>query len=807
MQKQRWVSLVSAAVVAAGAMGCSADKRQTMNFDDGWKFHLGNVDHAEQKDFADASWRSLSVPHDYAIEGPAVKTDQFEGPFDHASPAEDSGGYLDAGPAWYRKTFTVPASAKGKRVMVDFDGVYMDSDVYLNGKLLGNHPYGYTSFHYDLTPGLNFDGPNTIAVHTNVVQPCSRWYSGAGIYRDVRLTIVNPVHIAPWGVYVTTPDITDASATVKVVTSVQNDAGAANVSVVSHLVDPQGNTVAQLATTGPVDGSTTKDFTASLTLPHPERWSVEKPTLYHVVSEVSVDGKVVDSVTTPIGIRTIQFTKDNGFLLNGKRLQIQGVCDHHDLGALGSAYNFRALQRQLELLKSMGCNAIRTSHNPPVPALLTLADQMGFVVMDESFDEWKHNKMPEGYGRFFDEWSERDLVSMIHRDRNHPSIILWSIGNEIPEQADHNGGAMAKRLSDIAHREDPTRPTVAACNQPGNAVRTGFADALGVFGINYNIHQYDVQKGHVLIASETASALSTRGEYGLSLDEKGNVKINIRPEGSFQCTSYDLDKPPWGNTAEESLLGIKNHPWMAGEFVWTGFDYIGEPTPYEWPSRSSYFGILDLAGFPKDRFYIYQSQWSTKPMVHLLPHWNWAGFEGKAIPVWAFTNADSVELTLNGQSLGKREAKDLVRLHYEWKVPYAPGTLKAIAMKDGQVVATDTVTTAGAPAKLVMTADRSTIHADGSDLSYITVKVEDKDGNICPNAGDEVSYSVSGPATIAGLDNGDPTNHEAFQGTTHKTFHGLGLVILRSTDKAGIATLTATAGGLSSAAIPITLKD
>ena len=382
--------------------------------------------------------------------------------------------------------------------MVEFDGVYMNSDVYLNGKLLGNHPYGYTSFQYDLTPDLNFEGPNTLAVHTNVEQPCSRWYSGAGIYRDVRLTIVNAVHIAPWGVYVTTPEVSDTSATVKVVTTVQNEGSGANVSVTSRLLDPQGKQIAQISTAGPLDGATRNDFGSTLVVPNPQRWSVDSPQLYQVVSEVSVGGKVVDTVTTPIGIRTIQFTADNGFLLNGKRLQIQGVCDHHDLGALGSAYNFRALQRQLEILKEMGCNALRTSHNPPDPMLLTLADQMGFVVMDESFDEWKRPKTPMGYGRFFDEWSERDLTSMIHRDRNHPSVVMWSIGNEIPEQSARNGGTMAKRLSDIATREDPTRPTVSACNQPANAARSGFADALGVFGINYNIRQYDVQKGHVL---------------------------------------------------------------------------------------------------------------------------------------------------------------------------------------------------------------------------------------------------------------------------------------------------------------------
>ncbi len=452
---------------------------------------------------------------------------------------------------------------------------------------------------------------------------------------------------------------------------------------------------------------------------------------------------------------------------------------------------------------------MRTSHNPPTPEFLELADEMGFVVMDEAFDEWKRPKTPKGYGRFFDEWSERDLVSMIHRDRNHPCVVMWSIGNEIPEQGARNGGEMAKRLSDIAHREDPTRPTVSACNNPNGAVQSGFADALDVMGINYNIGNYDRNKGRMLVASETASALSTRGEYGLYLDDKGEVKIKIRPD--TQCTSYDLDKPRWGATAETSLMALKSHPWVAGEFVWTGFDYIGEPTPYDqgnnrWPARSSYFGIIDLAGFPKDRFYIYQSQWSDKPMVHLLPHWNWEGWEGKEIPVQAFTNADSVELFLNGKSLGTREAKDLVGLHYEWKVPYAVGTLKAVAKKDGKEVATDEVVTAGAPAKLELKVDRPAIKADGDDLAFVTVRVLDKDGHICPNADNEITFSLDGPASIAGLDNGDPINHEAFQGKSHKAFHGLALAIVRSQDKSGTAKLTGSAEGLTSHSAEITLK-
>ncbi len=546
-------------------------------------------------------------------------------------------------------------------------------------------------------------------------------------------------------------------------------------------------------------------LTAKCKVNNPNLWSVDAPFLYRAETTVTESGKAIDTVSDRIGFRTIEFTKDNGFLLNGKRLQIQGTCNHHDLGALGSAFNHRAMERQLEILKQMGDNALRTSHNPPAKEFLDLADEMGFVVMDEAFDEWKRPKTKFGYGRFFDDWSQRDLEAMIQRDRNHPSIIMWSIGNEIPEQSSKAGGEMAKRLSDIAHAADPSRPTVSACNNPNDAVRTGFADALDVMGINYHINNYDANKGRKLIGSETASALSSRGEYGLHLNDDGQVEIH--KQMGHQCTSYDLDRPAWGLTAQTSLLAVKNHPWVAGEFVWTGFDYIGEPTPYNWPARSSYFGIVDLAGFPKDRFYIYQSQWTDKPMVHLLPHWNWEEFAGKEIPVWAFTNADSVELFLNGKSLGIREPKDLVQLHYEWKVPFEPGTLKAVAKKNGQIVATDEVVTAGPPAKLELTADRSTIHADGDDLSFVTAKVLDQDGHICPNADNEISFSLEGPATIAGLENGDPTNHEPFQNTkSRKAFHGLALAIVRVTETGGTATLTATADGLSPATITVQTK-
>ncbi len=752
--------------------------------------------------FDDKDWRSLDVPHDFSIEGPIGKDPAtMDGPFDKASPAGVHGGALNAGIAWYRKTFTLPESDKNKHITLQFDGVYMDSDVWINGEHLGNHPYGYTSFAYDLTPHLKFAPENNVVtVRVNVKQPCSRWYSGAGIFRHVWLTATEPVHVAQWGTYVTTSKVSDINAEIRMRTIVVNDSTAA-VAMVLHttLLDPDGKAVAELKT--PILRVTAagknEEFDETLIVPQPKRWSIEQPVLYTAISQVTVDGKVVANYSTPFGIRTIQFTTDKGFFLNGKHVQLQGVCDHHDLGCLGSAVNRRAIERQLEILKSFGVNAIRTSHNPPAPELLELCDKMGFVVMDEAFDEWKHSKTPQGYGRFFDQWSERDIVSMLHRDRNHPCIIMWSIGNEIEEQGASNGGAMARRLSDFCHREDPTRFVTSACSNPGGAVHSGFADALDVFGINYSIGWYNKEPQRKRVGSETSSALSSRGEYNLVEDKNG--KLEIKKTLNNQCTSYDLMNPGWGHTATTSLAALKDHPWMAGEFVWTGFDYIGEPTPFGWPSRSSYFGIVDLCGFPKDRYYLYQSQWTTKPMVHVLPHWNWAGYEGKEIPVWCFSNGDSVELFLNGQSLGEKNFKETkTRFHLEWQVPYTPGILKAVAKKDGKIVATDEVRTAGAPAKLLLSPDHNKIAADGEDLSFITVKIVDKDGNICPNADQKITFSLTGPAKIVGVDNGDATNHESFKGKEHKAFHGLALVVIQAGHQAGDVHVTATADGLAS---------
>ena len=641
-------------------------------------------------------------------------------------------------------------------------------------------------------------------MRVNVQQPCSRWYSGAGIFRHVWLVLTDQVHVAPWGTYVTTPEVTDAAAQVSVRTHVRNDgAEAVKATVTTEIFAFRGPKVAEQQTDESVAAGGSHEFGQSLKVEAPRRWSTEDPYLYQVVSAVSVGGRVVDRTSAPLGIRTIQFTADNGFLLNGKRVQIKGVCQHHDLGCLGSAVHRRGIERQLEILKAMGCNAIRTSHNPPAPELLDMCDRMGMLVMDEIFDEWVIPKsgMKFGYKRFFDEWSERDLVGMLRRDRNHPCVILWSIGNEIKEQAAPQGGAMAQRLADICHREDPTRMVTSGVNKMGQAIANGFTKALDVVGMNYFTGQYNEQKGKLLVASETSSALSTRGEYGLELKPDGKVNINMRPNN--ECVSYDLDRPGWGCTAEESLLFIKRAPWVAGEFVWTGFDYIGEPTPYGWPSRSSYFGIIDLAGFPKDRYYLYQSQWSDKPVMHLLPHWNWKGFEGKEIPVWCFTNADSVELFLNGTSLGSKECKDSRSLHLEWKVPYAAGVLKAVGRKGGQTL-TEEVRSAGEPAKLVVRPDRTQLAADGTDLSYVEVRVVDQNGNLCPNADNPISFGLAGPGSVAGVDNGDPTNHEPFKASQHKAFHGLCLAVIQAGRTPGEIRLSATAPGLQAEPVVIT---
>jgi beta-galactosidase len=677
----------------------------------------------------------------------------------------------------------------------------MNSDIWINGVHLGVRPYGYSSFQYELTPHLKLgDRRNVLAVRVNVQQPCSRWYSGAGIYRTVRLVITDPVHIGHWGTSVATPHVSQEEATVRVTTTIQNDsADAASTTLETTLVDPQGRKVATSHSRRRLDAESSGAFEQLLAVRKPMLWCLESPSLYRVRSSVSVNGDLVDVTERPFGIRTIEFTNDKGFLLNGRHVDVQGVCLHHDLGCLGAAVRTRAIERQLQIMKSMGANAIRTSHNPPAPELLDLCDRMGFLVMDEAFDEWKRSKTMFGYGRFFDEWSERDLADMIRRDRNHPSIIMWSTGNEIPEQDNANAYEMSKRLVDIAHALDPTRPVTAGCNIPEAAVRTGFAKPLDVLGINYAMPFYETAKGTAkLVASETTSAVSTRGEYNLVIDGEG---LKVEAQLDNQCSSYN------DTTAATTIEALRNAPWVAGQFAWTGFDYIGEPSPFSWPSVGSYFGIVDRCGFPKDRYYLYQSQWTDEPVVHILPHWNWQGFEGREIPVWCYSNADSVELFLNDKSLGEKTTQDAEDLRLEWKVPYAPGALRAVARRDGMTVATDEIHTAGRPARIVLKPDRTELSADGEDLSYVRVEVVDRAGHLCPNADNPVRFAIEGEGVIAGVDNGNPISHEHFKASERKAFHGLCLAVIQVSGTAGTIRLSARSDGLEGAVVTLETKE
>jgi beta-galactosidase len=798
--------------------------RQLFDFD--WRFRPGDVTGGELPVTDDAAWEHVDLPHDFMIEGKgqaivvpggrggrggANLPTTPEGPFDPQSPGGSANGYLNGGIGWYRKSFTLPAGAMGRRIFLEFEGVYMNAEVWLNGHSLGRRPYGYSTFVHDLTPHLAAGGaPNVVAVKVVVHQPSTRWYSGAGIYRHAWLTIADPVHVAQWGTYVTTPEIQPDRARVHVRTDVENQSEAASPSVTLTTIvrDASGEIVGESERTQAIGAGGRARFEGDIPVTRPRLWSLADPYLYVVENLVKLNGRVVDVDRAPFGIRTVQFT-EGGVLLNGTRIPIQGVCLHHDLGPLGAAAFDRAIERQLEIMKALGVNAIRTSHNPPAPAVLDFADRMGFLVMDEVFDEWRQNKTRFGYGQFFDEWSERDTRDFVRRDRNHPSVILWSIGNEIPEQRNaETGQTMATRLAGFCRDEDPSRPVSAGMNNPTQALETGYAKPLDLFGVNYNLQVYDRVRsiGHAY-ASETSSNYSSRDQYNLVLRD-GRVEIVNQLDN--HSTAYDLDFPRWGNTAETQFQALRRAPWMAGEFVWTGFDYIGEPTPFNWPNRSSSFGIVDLVGFPKDRFYLYQSQWRPEKMVHLLPHWTWPDeFRGKTTPVWAYTNARSVELFLNGRSLGVRDWSGVTALHLSWQVPYEPGTLRAVARDGTRDVAEDAVETTTAASRLELKTDRATIRSDGQDLAFVTVRIVDAQGRLSRVDGDHlVSFDLSGPGSIAGVDNGDPKNHEPFKGATtaaaqHRAFNGLALVVLKASRTPGALVLRARAEGLQPAEVRI----
>lgn len=777
--------------------------RMITDFDKGWHFQLGNVSGGENPGFIDAKWRLLNLPHDWSIEGK----------FSKENPASPEGGALPGGIGWYRKTFTVPSSSKNKLVYIDFDGVYQKSDVWINGHHLGFRPNGYISFRYELTPYLNFDGSNTIAVKVdNSVQPNSRWYSGSGIYRNVWLVTTNKVAIDHWGTYVTTPVINTKEAAINITNQIVNNTRKLQtVTLKTSVVSADGQIVASKDTQLILKNAVTK-IMDQIKVSNPKLWSVQHPYLYKVVTTIS-GADISDNYTTPLGIRYFNFDADKGFSLNGKPMKILGVCDHHDLGSLGAAINTRALERQLQILKAMGCNGIRTSHNPPAPELLDLCDKMGFIVMDEAFDCWNWQKAKYDYHLYFKEWHKRDLQDQVMRDRNHPSVMIWSIGNEINEQSDTSALRIAPELAAIVHSLDRTRPITAGNNNPDKNNKIVQSGALDLIGYNYHEYEYasfhDRYPGKKFIATETTSGLETRGHYDMPSDS-----IRIWPTSSDKpfvsgyrgntVSAYDNTRPPWGSTHEATWKVVKKYDFLSGLFIWTGFDYLGEPTPYSWPSRSSYFGIVDLAGFPKDVYYMYQSEWTTKPVLHLLPHWNWE--PGKTIDVWAYySNADEAELYLNGKSVGikKKNGDDL---HIMWRLKFEPGILKAVSRKNGKVVLTREIHTAGKPAKIELTADRTSINADGKDLSFITIKILDKNGYLVPNADNLVDFKINGQAFIASVDNGDEINHDPFKANYCRAFNGLALAIIQAKETAGNVTFAATAKGLQRASIVLQVK-
>ena len=779
----------------------SEELRYHKSFNEDWLFSLSDSAAYAEPGFPDTSWRSLDLPHDWSIEGS----------FSQEHPAGTGGGALPGGIGWYRKSFQLPAEDSGRMVFITFDGVYQNSEVYVNGQLLGNRPNGYISFQYELTPKLKFGERNHIAVRVdNGDQPNSRWYSGSGIYRNVWLTKTNPVHIPLWGSYVETPEVSEEKAIVRLDLSVKNPTGQIReVSLETQLLDEDGKVVASATSPMHLGANSITSQIQEMPVNEPRLWNTEDPYLYKAVTQIKIQGKAIDRYETTLGIRFFEFDDKKGFILNGKPTKILGVCLHHDLGALGAAFNMRARERQLEILKEMGCNGIRTSHNPPEPELLDLCDRMGFIVMNETFDVWKKKKVSNDYALYFDEWHERDLVDHLKRDRNHPSIFSWSIGNEILEQWDSTGTALAIELAGIAREYIPNIPITGGFNDPEPSnfmIQSGQFDLIG---FNYKHERFEAfpetYPGGKFIATETTSSLNSRGEYDMPSDSirrwpvRWDIPFYDGMPGNL-CSSYDNCSAPWGSTHEESWKVIKKHDYLSGMFIWTGFDYLGEPTPYQWPSRSSYFGIIDLAGFPKDAFYMYQSEWTEEPVLHIFPHWNWS--QDQEVDVWAYTNFDEVELFLNGQSLGTK-SKEGENLHLQWGVDFEKGELKAIGRKADGMSKEVVIRTSAEASKIELIPDRSILAADGSDLCFVTVNIRDEEGNLVPKADNLLHFETGDNMSIAGVDNGLQTSHEAFRATSRKAYNGKCLVIVKAGKEAGGSFLKASSRGLESAEIQL----
>lgn len=784
-----------------------SQERSVKTLDTNWKFKKGDSEQAFKVSFDDAKWETVSVPHDWAIYGPFDKEIDKQsiaivqnGEKVASEKTGRTGALPHIGTAWYRNTFKVTEKESGKKIILLFEGAMSEPQIYLNGKKVGSWAYGYSYFYFDVSEFIK-TGENILAVQLTNKEFASRWYPGAGLYRKVSLIVKNKTSINQWGTFVTTPFISKNEAKVNIKTKVSGE----NTRLVTTIVDAEGEELT-VNETSTKFGST---FEQNIKVINPKLWSPDTPYLYTAKSQLYEGELLKDEVTTSFGIRDIKYEARTGFRLNGKVTKFKGVCLHHDLGPLGAAVNKAALRRQLTILKDMGCNAIRSSHNMPSFEQLELCDEMGFLFLAESFDEWAKPKVKNGYNRFFDDYAEKDIVNLVQATRNHPSIVMWSSGNEVPDQRGEAGVKRAKWLQDIFHREDPTRPVTVGMDQVNATMKSGFGALLDIPGLNYRVHLYEdaykkFPQGFIL-GSETASTVSSRGIYKFPVE-----KAKMKEYKDFQSSSYDLEYCSWSNLPEDDFVLQDDKPWVIGEFVWTGFDYLGEPTPYDtsWPSRSSYFGINDLAGLPKDRFYLYRSRWNTKDeTLHILPHWNWKGREGQTTPVFVYTNYDSAELFVNGKSMGiqKKHITGTLQNRYRlmWMdVSYEPGTLKVIAFdKAGNPVAEKEIHTAGKPYKIVLNPDRKTIKADGKDLAYVEVSVVDKNGVPCPIATNQLQFKVTGNGTYRAACNGDATSLEQFHLPTMRLFSGKLVVLVQSTTVTGDIKLFVKGRGLKSSTL------
>lgn len=783
----------------------------------GWKFTKGEVSNAEMPAFNDAKWETVDIPHDWAIFGPFDKNNDLQNVavtqnFETQASLKTgrTGGLPYVGIGWYRTTFH---STPGKQTTLIFDGAMSEARVFVNGKEACFWPYGYNSFYCDVTSLVNEDGKNnTLAVRLENRPQSSRWYPGAGLYRNVHVVTTEKIHVPVWGTQITTPYVKDEYASVCLRTTILN-AGKTELTVVTDIMDADGQVVSTKTNKGVINHG--QPFTQNFIVERPKLWSPETPVLYKAVSKIYSGDTLLDTYSTRFGIRTIEYIADKGFYLNGKRRKFQGVCNHHDLGPLGAAINVAALRHQLTLLKEMGCDAIRTSHNMPAPELVELCDEMGFMMMLEPFDEWDIAKCDNGYHRFFNEWAEKDMVNMLRQYRNNPCVVMWSIGNEVPTQWSPEGYKVAKFLQDICHREDPTRPVTCGMDQVKSVLANGFAAMLDIPGLNYRAHLYDEAyerlPQNIILGSETSSTVSSRGVYKFPVERKAGAMYD-----DHQSSSYDLEYCSWSNIPDIDFARAEDHEWTIGQFVWTGFDYLGEPSPYDtnaWPNHSSMFGIIDLASIPKDRYYLYRSVWNKEAeTLHILPHWNWEGREGEKTPVFVYTNYPSAELFINGKSYGRQTkhkngtVENRYRLMWHDAV-YQPGEVRVVAYDEqGNPVAEKTVRTAGKPHHIELVTDRSSLQPDGKDLAYVTLRIVDKDGNLCPNDGRLVSFKVKGAGKYRASANGDPTCLDLFHKPEMHAFGGMLTVIVQSGEKTGEIELQATAKGIKTGTIRIPVK-